>query len=948
MRTKKLNIVTEGDSLTAGEGASAGNDWPAQLETLLGEPITLTNFAVGGSTLTNELAARAGDVDAALVQDAWTLNVCLPWAGTNDMKALGLTGADTYDLYLAYCQARQSAGYKVVAFTVLPRSGATVPAGFETERQAFNALVRANWATFADALADVAADYRIGDAGDEWGSVYFSDGVHMTDRGYALIARMADFAVCGLARTAPMDAFSKYASLARTLRGATCELELRTELTKADGTTLEVTNVRRAVCKKITRKRNSTVMQFADVDLAALDRIFPFETFTVADWPNLYVGHVGQRVPQGVGTARKVPLTWIDTNGSSTWTYAATKLLGAAPVTVLTVYRGSQPGQGAIVDPSEYTVSTATAPSGYSVVTIVFSREQIDFQGRPYVLEADLTLPGSRTPSDEVKRMLEAFDLPTDAAAFTQAISNDNVAGYFVDPLYGGNGRTGRAILGDLCAAARGWLARSSSGDWSIVQDVARSSSAEFDSSGDLIRIDEYGDGEIPASVTMFYRPRAGLGEDWSEPIVRETNGASGERRMHNPYIYEHGVADRLACYWQRRLNAQLGPDGGVAKGTIYAAQIANGARITIVDQVHWTGPKDFIALGISRPADANNLTLQCYDEDVYTYVAGTVPSDATNDYSPDYAFTPPAAPTGLQVVSQGTSADNDGKVTAYALIRAVPPAVNWSRLMVQVTDTTTNEIYQAQLRLVSGNYEAVVGGLRPNRAHNVVAWAVNANNIDGTSTSAVNFTSANATTALAAPTPSVTQIQSREVKVALGAVADVAGQPKHRRNILFEKVGAGAFTEVARSEERTFIRTVTHGTAYEYKARSEDLVGNESVDSSTVSITPAAKIDDGYIIGQGVSGTSIANSSINQGRTSSTTASQSGNVASGAVVSVGGGSSSAYSFAPGLHVGNSGSAIGTIGLLITPASTQFIYYIKNNDASTQPYEAAWRQVSTT
>jgi hypothetical protein len=193
---------------------------------------------------------------------------------------------------------------------------------------------------------------------------------------------------------------------------------------------------------------------------------------------------------------------------------------------------------------------------------------------------------------------------------------------------------------------------------------------------------------------------------------------------------------------------------------------------IDIADQVTLSGTKTFIATQITRPADRNTLKLREYDPAVYTYTAGTLPADATNVYSPDYSYTLPAAPTGLAVVSQGTAVDPDGKIVAYALIRATPPAVNWSRIMVQARDTSTNEVYQAQLILNAGNYEAVVSGLRPGRGHDVRAWAVNANNIDGATTAAVGFTSANSANAPAAATLSAQQNSPRQVFLTWTAAA--------------------------------------------------------------------------------------------------------------------------------------------------------------------------------
>jgi uncharacterized protein YoxC len=743
-----------------------------------------------------------------------------------------------------------------------------------------------------------------------------------------------------------VDRFAKYRAISDTLRGQICELELVTPLHMPDGSVQEVVNLRRAMCKKASRHGNVTVLEFADVDRSALEQLFPFETFKVADFPELFIDHVGKRVPQGVGTVVKVPMVWIQKSGGA-WVYAGPKVLAGIPATLLAVYRGTSEGQGSVVSAGEYTSATRTAPSGITVNTINFTREQVDFNGRPYVIEADWLLPGSRTPSDEIARVLGLYGLAVDGASFATAAAADTAGGYFVDALYSDPGRTGNALLEDLLRIARGWLSQTPAGAWSIVQDVAKASSAQFDTSAknDLCEVTEYGDGDVPKSVTLQYRTRvSGKDGDYTATLSRSSAGATGERQMKAPYLRDHTVADRLLSYWQKRLNTLR-----VARGRVFAQQIANGAVITITDAVNWLGTKDFIVSGVSRPADSNLLTLREYDAAVYVYTAAALPADATNVYSPDYSYTPPLAPTNVAVINQGTSADSDGKVTAFALIRATPPLVNWAKLMVQLTDTTTNEIYQAQLLLnpLNGTYEGTVSGLRPNRVHTGLVWAVNANNVDGVTTAIGAFTSANATTALAAPTVAAQQLQSFEVNVDLGAVADVAGQPKFRRYVLFEKVGAGAFAEVQRTPDRTIKRAVSHGVAYQWKAHSEDVNGNESADSATASLTPQPVITDSWITPVGITGTSIANSSINQGRQSVSSSSQSGTVGANSVVSVGGGVASDYSFAPGICAGGSGQIVATLALLLGPSSTQWSFYVRNNDPASIPYDSNWKQVHT-
>jgi hypothetical protein len=658
-----------------------------------------------------------------------------------------------------------------------------------------------------------------------------------------------------------MDLYSKYLAIAGTLRHRECTIELVSTLTLPDGTTTEVSHSRRAVCRRTRRKGNVTELEFIDLDRAALEQTFPFETFTVADFPELYVEHVNWRVPQGVGTVRKVPLAWISkTGGAYAYRYAGPKVIGT-PGTVLTVYRGTQAGQGSIVNPAEYGVSTAWGVSGVQVVTVDFDREQVDFNGRPYVIEADFSLPGNRAASAEVARILTAYGR-TVGPSFAAAIAADTGT-FLVDALYGGgdNERTGDAILQDLLQVARGWLFQTSSGAWDISQDVAKVATAAFNTESNLIYVEEFAEEDTPKAVSIEYFPTVSGDESrLTGQLSRVCNGVADEKRLKNRYVSDHVVADRLVCYWQKRLNTWRS-----AKATVHAVQLVNGERISITNTVHWSGMKDFIATGIARPADRNDLSLREYVADVYVYTAGTLPGDATNGYRPDYSFTPPSAPTSLAVISQATSTDVDGKVTAYALIRATPPAVNWQRVMIQVKDLTTGEIRQGQLRLESGNYETVVAGLRPNRNHEVKAFAVNANGLEGAESVAVAFTSSTSTAVPAAPSiVLVGQTHSFQLNIAWARVAPPAGEPPIDTYVVEYRVGAGAYSETFRGDAQQCVVTpLGHGPVYQAQVYALNRYGTAGPPATSGTITLTPVIGTNHIAPGGVGTGNLANGAV-------------------------------------------------------------------------------------
>jgi lysophospholipase L1-like esterase len=190
-----LYLVMEGDSLTVGFQATGWDVYPLQLAVKYTDErmVSVTNQAVNASVMggaaTPNITSRASIVDACY-DSRKSKNVLVLFGGTNDMH-FGDTGATTYSRLVPYCQARQATGYKVVVLTAMPRSDAGNAVGFEAERQTYNASIRANWRTFADALVDVALDARIGLPGCQLDTTYFNgDQVHMTPAGYGVVASL--------------------------------------------------------------------------------------------------------------------------------------------------------------------------------------------------------------------------------------------------------------------------------------------------------------------------------------------------------------------------------------------------------------------------------------------------------------------------------------------------------------------------------------------------------------------------------------------------------------------------------------------------------------------------------------------------------------------------------------------------------------------------------------
>jgi hypothetical protein len=116
-------------------------------------------------------------------------NVVVIWGGTNDFYESGDTVDNVYGYLRNYCAARRAVGWKVVAVTMMQRSASQT---VENTRLDYNGRIRVGWQSFADGLADVAADARLSDCSN---ATYFSDGTHLTNLGYGVAASIVRSAV---------------------------------------------------------------------------------------------------------------------------------------------------------------------------------------------------------------------------------------------------------------------------------------------------------------------------------------------------------------------------------------------------------------------------------------------------------------------------------------------------------------------------------------------------------------------------------------------------------------------------------------------------------------------------------------------------------------------------------------------------------------------------------
>jgi hypothetical protein len=688
------------------------------------------------------------------------------------------------------------------------------------------------------------------------------------------------------------------------IRGTTWELVLVSTLARANAAVLSLTDTRRGVARRVSVSKNKLQIQFTDIDTAALDRVYPFLRYTKEQLPNINAAHIGRVAADcSAGVIEKIPLAYINTNGTNIFTFAICEKRASTTYTVNTIYR-----DGRIVTASEYTVGVSTMADGTQLVSITFAREQRDTSGRQYEFSADITVTGDASPSAEIQRLLIRASIPVDTASFTAAITEDAARGFTIAAGYTQETKL-KSIIEDLLFVARADLAKTDSGAWAITQDKLRTSVATVREADGLIDVDVVEEPMPPQAYELKYRPRAPGGTDWQFTAQRAGTGTGEVRRLVNPYIYDGAVADRLIDYISKRDNGLR-----TARMTLWGAMFENGDALTVDGVSCWRGQREWLIRGVERPVDANQITARQYDASIYTYTPGTIPAGATNGYAPDYSQTPPTAPTALTYVSgsSGTSIAVDGVARAHMAYTAAPPAVNAARIMFAATDAS-GAIARVEGKRNGAVFEGVLTGLRPGVSHTVQAYAINANGIDGTVVSEVRASPGYAVVpATPGATASTTQVGTAKLRFDFS--------PSTSPNIAYyearfsnDSVNFGANIKFGTSSVEGSFSNAAVAAGFGYAdIRAVDTFGNVSAWRGIFSGAIGRWVNDNNIISGGVNTPSLGNGAITQSRTNTSVGFAAYLVPAGGALNIG---LSKYAFAPSLV--SFGDLIGGTGALV-------------------------------
>lgn len=196
--TPTRRVIFKGDSITAASAPTSlyFDGYAKQATSLLSQPCAVYNVSGGGQQIQNEVGFYAAQTGLLLGQYPTDSRVVLLFLGTNDLTIGGRTAAQIYADIQTYAGLVRGSGGKVIVSTILPNVG--WDGTQQTTRTDLNTLVRTNWASFADGLADFGADATMGPQAAAANTALYPDGLHPSRLGHSYLAPIAAAAINAL------------------------------------------------------------------------------------------------------------------------------------------------------------------------------------------------------------------------------------------------------------------------------------------------------------------------------------------------------------------------------------------------------------------------------------------------------------------------------------------------------------------------------------------------------------------------------------------------------------------------------------------------------------------------------------------------------------------------------------------------------------------------------
>ncbi len=547
------------------------------------------------------------------------------------------------------------------------------------------------------------------------------------------------------------------------------------------------------------------------------------------------------------GNAAKVPCRYaLYDADNNQWEY----LIGPVDLvdSVVTVYRDK-----VVVPSGNYSVHTDSRyvdEDGIVYAYLRFDKEQLDFNGNPYEIEADVN--SSSDYRNFIYVIQKILSETWGCEATVNATTFNSVKGNWTDCKCDGavyNEVKAQDLIDRLLECCpRTYIYHDENG-WNIAGDSSYNGTAEahFGSGDDYYEnIVDYSYTAGPSKqdvikelkVKYQYNPWE---TEYPVKIERTCNSFGEDHTLELSYVRDGETADRIASrlqnleqYANEQLQLTVGHEGRLLE------------RYDPIDvTINWKHGQNTVNLldglwqviNVRHGLTDHELECRSYSSDIYTYNAGTIPSSPEDDGRTDWSNTRPNSPTNFTLDSSGTYQGSDGGTRAYVNLSADAPDFNFTKMAFGYRKST-EAIYSWVTgdEPSSGNtWSGRIEGLTPGMEYEFVALSENSFNLASTSNPTITSTAPGDTTAPATPTGLSATGQIGQIKLTWNANSEA-----DLKEYVVQKYISWSWNVIARVGGTTYVDpNETYSSSTYYRVAAVDYSGNTSSYSSSASATP-------------------------------------------------------------------------------------------------------------
>lgn len=624
------------------------------------------------------------------------------------------------------------------------------------------------------------------------------------------------------------------------------------------------------------------ILRSVTQDLDDLQTLLPKRLVEAGTFPLAHAQQgLGKPIPIVLGNAastNKVLDSWeLPYVGEDTATNRYDYLLGEDVLTNASIYRNTVGEILFAVPASEYTITSSAYP-GFTVAR--FALRQANFSGGLHrIFGAADGLQAERNPVIAIQSILGntswGLGLAVNSASFATGASNLTAIGSLYCDGVIAEQRPALDWLSQIFLFRGMSPSKNTSGQWTISVDTeptvvqATFGHGEGQQWANVVQfngVHRTPVNEATRSLILDYRKDRYADHYVLSTATRNPLSFGKDLRLQNDFIRDRTTADKVADYLSKTIAA------GDQTVTFTSGQEARKLRPGDLINYESTKPvidTTFRVTGISRHLETTDVDARGWNSGIYTYTAGTLPTEPSSVGMTDFSRQSPTAATSLSIIGSGTETDGQNAFVAFQTLQYNVASESWGQSVIRYRRNGTTNWQTAAVDQTMGNsLQTKITGLITGLAYDYQVSRVNVMNAGLVAdTTLTNITAPTDAVGPSAPTAlAITDQHLKTLMVEFTPPADKDVKYWHWE-VRTAASGGGSLvdegdTEGNGAQIKLTLNQIAYSTTRYLRIRGHDFSGNTGTYSSSLSFS-FSKIVTGDVGSSQVTTTELGNTSV-------------------------------------------------------------------------------------